>query len=478
MKKLKVLAIMLASVLCFSVGAFVVGCDNDKPGPGPGPGPIGGDIDVPVVDGKVTFYFTLAGLDGIPEYGAVFYAGGLTGWTEAGAPAFTQLNDTSVYYVQLEVDNTLNQWDEYSLTLGYSAASGLPADKLGVQWSLKSDECNAIPFPDNMKFEMADGATTVNLGTHTFSTALSAPETVDKVTLKVTFAEPLAETDEVYLMGGFNGWNWANAKTTANESYTTYSLELTDILCTNYDYKIVILAAGDNVVTEDEEGNALTGWDQYYKDSSLVVTEPVEGGTYMARTEISAGGSNLPVSIIKRDNNSYVDLAGTVSKAVPEDGIAIKGLDLSKAEWTEGKTIDDAGEEIGNGKFTHILSVAGIKTFTVTFTEALPEDILVFAPGGFNGWDGTGVNSAMTISDDRLSATLTIAQLPGDFGFKLVFIQKDAFENTIWGVGVEYGVAKEDGSVGDAKVTVTGYDDGDVALFDEAIEVPDLTPAN
>ncbi|MDE6442437.1 MAG: hypothetical protein K2L12_06805 [Clostridia bacterium] len=458
MKKLKVLAILLAMVLCFSVAALI-GCNNgDKPEPKPTPS--GGETtDVPVVDGKVTFYFTLAeGSVEIPEYGAVFYAGGLTGWDEPGAPAFTKLEGKNVYYLQLVLDKTKDQWDEYQLTLGYSAASGLPADKQGIQWPFKSDSCAEVAYPDNPKFEWADGAKTVNLGTQKFSTALSAPETVAKVELRVTFSEPLDASNEVYLMGGFNGWDSTKAKATANTERTTYSLELKDILCTDYEYKILVMATGENVVTKNENGEDLGVWDQYFADSSSM-NVPADSKV-MARIEVSAGGSNLSVRIIKRDNNSYVDLADTVSVAVPSDNIAVKGLNINNAEMVEGKNDDGTG----NGVYTRILSLAGTKTLKVEFKEALPADVIVFCPGSLIDWSSNGTQ--MTISADRKSATLVAEILPKDYEFKLVFFHKDADTSDVW-KGTEYN---NDG--GNWKVTVEGYDDGDVNLFEDAIVAP------
>lgn len=459
MKKLKVLAMMLAMVLCLCVAAFV-GCDNEEKKPDPGPTPGGQTTDVPVADGKVTFYFTMAESSvAVPEYGAVFYAGGLTGWGTTDAPAFTKLEGKNVYYVQLEVDNTKTQWDEYSLTLGYSKASGLPADKQGIDWAKKSEECNAIPYPDNLKFEWTEGTKTVNLGTHTFTSELSAPETVSKVELRVTFSEPLKAIYEVYFMGGFNGWDSAKAKATANDDRTVYSLELTDVLCTDYEYKILVMDTGEGVVTKGEDGGDLGVWDQYYADPTAVGAP--EGSKVMARIEVSAGGSNLATKIIKRDQNSYIDLADTVSVAVPSDNIAVKGLNINNAVAVEGKNDDGTG----NGVYTKILSLAGTKTLKVEFATALPEGVIVFCPGSLIAWSGDGTQ--MTISSDRKSATLVAEILPKDYEFKLVFfVNEAAYDGNVW-AGTEYN-----NNGGNWAVTVEGYDDGEVALFEEAIVAP------
>ncbi|MDE6441604.1 MAG: hypothetical protein K2L12_02500, partial [Clostridia bacterium] len=203
-------------------------------------------------------------------------------------------------------------------------------------------------------------------------------------------------------------------------------------------------------------------WDQYFADPTILGA-PADSKV-MARIEVSAGGSNLSVKIIKRDNNSYVDLADTVSEAVPSDGIAVKGLDISKADMVEGKNDDGTG----NGVYTCILSLAGTKTLKVEFTEALPTDAIVLCPGAFNGWSSDGDSIKMTISSDRKSATLVADILPNDYEFKLVFYHENEYTGSTWG-GKEYGA---NGGSGNASVTVEGYDDSEVALFEAAIEAP------
>ncbi|MDE6441983.1 MAG: hypothetical protein K2L12_04425, partial [Clostridia bacterium] len=458
MKKLKVLAIMLAMVLCFGVFAFV-GCDNgDKPGPGPDNS---GSSEVPVVDGKVTFYFTVAdGSVDIPEYGAVYYAGGLTGWATADAPAFTKLEGKNVYYIQLEVDNTKDQWKEYAVVLGYNATSGLPADKQGVNWDLntKSDECAAVAYPDNLKFEMADGAKTVNLGTHTFTNELPEPTRIS-TELRVTFDEALPAGYDVYFMGGFTNWDAANAKATPNADRTIYSLAVKDILCTNYEYKIVILATGEGVVTKDAEGNDLGVWDQYFADPTKVGENYTAGDKVMARVEVSNGGKNLTQQIIKRDNNSSVDLANTNSTAG-----SLKGIKLTDARPVKGDEIKDGDNVVGN-VYTYIISFAVTKTLKVEFTAALPEGVIVFCPGSLIDWSGNGTK--MTISSDRKSATLDAELLPGDYQFKLVFfVNEDAYDGNVW-AGTEYN-----NNGGNWAVTVEGFEAGEAPLFEEAIVAP------
>lgn len=457
MKKLKVLAIMLAMVLCFGVFAAFVGC-NDEKDPDPKPNP-GESTDVPVVDGKVTFYFTVTdGSVTIPEYGAVFYAGGLTGWATTEAPAFTKLEGKNVYYVQLEVDNTKSQWDEYALVLGYNSASGLPADKQGVNWDLntKSDECAEVAYPNNLKFEMADGAKTVNLGSHKFSNELPEPTRIS-TELRVTFDESLPEGFDVYFMGGFTNWDAANAKATPNADRTIYSLAVKDILCTNYEYKIVILATGEGVVTKDKDGKDLSVWDQYFADPTTVGAP--EGSKVMARIEVSNGGKNLIQPIIKRDQNSSVDLANTDSTAG-----SLKGLKLSDAVSVKGDEIKDGDNVVGN-VYTNIISFAVTKTLKVEFTTALPEGVIVFCPGSLIAWSGDGTK--MTISSDRKSATLDAELLPGEYKFKLVFfVNEAAYDGNVW-AGTEYNNNGQDWTV-----NVEGFEAGEAPLFEEAIVAP------
>ncbi len=452
MKK-SLLAIILAVVMLLSFGVFAA-CQPDEPDPGPGPGPgpqPSGDADVPVTEGMVTIYFTMADDSvALPEYASVWFTGGQTSWAERpdgadGAKECINVENTKLYYVQVAYNAELEKANEYHLTLGYNAKSGLPADKQGIDWNYKSDAAANLGPLDNLTFEYDGSAQKIDLGTQKWSTELPKPERIAKTELRVTFSEALGENAEVYFMGGFNGWDATKAKATPNADRTIYSLELEDMLCTAYEFKILVFKDINDVTMKDAEGKDLGIWDRTSK------ADP----NASAHIEIGAPAGNLSVSIRKVDNGSYIDLCDTVSEATED--VEKKGLDLSKAFKEFKKDADGNDTEA----YTWKLFLGSEVTFTCEFSTALTGKF-VYIAGSFEGWKGT----KMTTTDD-IHYTITLKGVDaGEAQFKVLVFDTDAFA---WSGGVEFGVPKADGSgMENATVTVTAAG-GTVALFAEPL---------
>lgn len=503
----KLLAIMLALVLCLSCVALIAceKCEHEyKDGvctkcgekdPDYKPGPVEPDVEIPVADGKLTVYLTLdkdsVAID--TAYAGIYFIGGSTGWDPAtNSVLMTKIGDSNVYYAQITYDASVKQADEYKVGLGYTTASGLASDKLGITWTLVSDQCPTDT--NNLKFTVDADGKKANLGAHKFSKEISAPVPIDEIELRVTFSAPLGANAEVFIMGGFNNWDAEKAKATPNTARDVWSIRLENVLATNYEYKILVYKDGSKANTltlqeqkKDDAGQPVVGddnqpvmedlgiWDRYVTNPDWTTVDPQ--GTHEATdrligyTVISAGTANLPILLDETaaELDGYQDLAGTRSETFDE--LVKTGIDLSEAKLIEGQdTVDD--QKVPNGKFTWTVSIVGEKTLTVKFATALDANTKVFIAGSLENWTGT----EMTIAENRLSASYTAEVLPGSYEFKLIFFHKDIYSGNVWAGGAEYGEAKTDDkgntSMGNATLTVVGFEDEEVDLFSSAITVP------
>ncbi|MDY6002946.1 MAG: hypothetical protein SPJ49_01285 [Bacilli bacterium] len=196
-------ALVLGLAACNSSTPVDTGSTNTNTEPGPG-----GDVDVPTVEGQVTFYFTMGeGSVEIPEYCGIFLTGKFTDWAENASDVcvMQRLGDTNTYYGSFAVAEDLTDY-EYQLTLGYSAESGAP--KVGVNWDYKSDECKAASGEsgmDNPTYEIVDGK--ANIGTHTFSAAPGPVVKVSDFDVSITLAEAVPTWVNLYMPGNLrNSW--------------------------------------------------------------------------------------------------------------------------------------------------------------------------------------------------------------------------------------------------------------------------------
>lgn len=476
MKNLKrILTLLVVLAMVFTCAFALVACDPETPdqgGSGGGQGGGGsGSSDIPTVDGKVTLYWTYKGT--LPSYGSIWYTGGMiNGFKQRpseGVLEGQKIEGTDTYYVQLALDQSVNQWNEYALVWGYNASSGLPDSKQGVEWNdaLKSDQCRAYAYPSNASFEWDGTAKTINLGEHTWEgVTLAQPEEAEEVELKVTFKEALGANAEVRICGGFNNWGndgrEADTIATANEDRTVYSITLENILCTSYEYKILVCEDTTQINTElkDADGNALGVWDALYKTSYKKQEESGNDYPVKAYIEINQGGGNMSVSIDKMFDGSYIDLAGTFSETI--EGTQEKtGLDLS--EVVVSKHLVDG--EWDNATFDRKLDLVKTTEITVSikFASALAEGIHVWVVGGFgaSGWS----NFEFT-SQDRITWTATVTVDKANLGKAISFLitlTPDAefdYENKIGANGAYGG--------GDASVTLPAAPSGTIQLFGES----------
>lgn len=454
--------------MCCSVIALVA-CEPDNPG--------GGNADVPVAEGKVTIYFTMADDSvALPEYASVFFAGGQTGWkTGLEAPEFQKVEGKNLYYIQIAYDASVTQAVEYAIVLGYNTSSGLPDAQLGLQWNddYKSDTCREASFPDNAKFADPAGAQKIDLGTHKFSTEIAAPIRVN-TTLRITFEEALPEKAEVYLKGSFTNWD-DNNKMVASADRTQYTLALKDVLCTGYQYKILVFKDGTDGLVKKDGDKDLSIWDWRVANPQLPEGVGDAESKLIGYTIISAGENNLSSSVTKADNNTTIELAGTVGDEVKDkDGtvlVAKKGIDLSKAILLEGKDGDK-----GNNVFTYTCTASNPKkTFVVRFKEALSENAILFMMGEITDpqWNNDNDQSKMTIAEDRKSASFVAEVLPGVYQYKIVVFHKDSYKGNVWDGGVEINDNSQN-----LKITVVGLSDGEVELFAEPIDAPVIDVAS
>lgn len=259
---------------------------NNKPNPGPKPGP---SVEVPTEDGKTTFFFSMAEASvEMPTYASIYMTGGAFGWkTGYDAKAFTKMEGSNVYYTQVAndaFDATASQGTEYQLVVGYNETASMPTDKSGLQWvdGRKSDECAAPGGLGNLTFEYEAGAKTVDLGTHTWSTALPKPsEPLKNYSFSVEFENAVPEYGVVMIFGSFNGWKTPGspaegatpeeiakveqenkekcdaAKMTPNEDRTVWTIKFDEMIAGDYVCKILVEYAADVEANHNVTWNAI-----------------------------------------------------------------------------------------------------------------------------------------------------------------------------------------------------------------------------
>ena len=105
-----------------------------------------------------------------------------------------------------------------------------------------------------------------------------------------------------------------------------------------------------------------------------------------AYIEIGAeDGGNIKMSIMKSDDGSYIDMAGTISETNADREEVKTGLNLAQVELVEGKE-----GETPNNIFTYKYQAKlPQKTLVVNFTTALPETAEMYIFGTVNGWNAS-----------------------------------------------------------------------------------------
>lgn len=354
-------ALVLGLAACNSSTPVDTGSTNTNTEPVPG-----GDVDVPVEEGKVTFYFTMGeGSVEIPEYCGIFLTGKFTDWaTDISAVCeMKQLGDTNTYYGTFAVAEDLTDFG-YQLTLGYSAESGAP--KVGVNWEYKSDECKAASGEsgqENLTYTIVDGK--ANIGTHTFSTAPGPVVTVSNFDVSITLAEAVPTWVNLYMPGNLRN-NWAT------------SPEL-DVMTPSADRKTWTIHVGEVTVGTY---------------SIKVIAEYADCTSFSWKTTIldDGAGQNYTLMVLRSAANGVININ-------EEEGVEAYPADFS--------LLPDKSQ----------LATVNAQ-FVVSLTDtALPEGVLGLAiKGNFDGWAGHALT--ITTSETGMVFTYTYENLlEGNYQF-------------------------------------------------------------
>lgn len=344
--------------------------------------------------GKIFFYFTLTGDVTIPDYCGVYLTGGFNSWATAieEVAVLTPVDGAdNVYGGSFTVDSSslesIEQGYEYQLTLGYTAASGSPST--GVNWSYKSDECQAgsgESGTENLSFTLSSSGLSVNLGNHTWSAVPSEVTIVEDIDVQITFAEAVPSWINLYMPGNFiNNWNTtdieANIMTPSNDR-KTFTINIPKINLGTFEAKIIAeysditaYSWGVTVLDNGEGGNFTLG-----------ILKKYGGSVYNLNDQYTCTSTDFTQD---SDGNIVVDW----SKVLPEKS---------------AETID--------------------VTIELTFASVTKASTILVS-GGFNSW---ATDDAMTASEDKkvwTSKSYTLsAGLAIEFGLPL---------DTGWHVGIK-----------------------------------------
>jgi len=314
--------------------------------------------DVPTEAGKVTFYFESASTSvKLESYASYWLTGGFINFaTGSDALEMIKLGDTNTYYVITDApDTTLSQGNEYQIVQGYNTSSNMAATKIGLQWTdaYKSDEELAYEAMKNPIFTYAGTEQTINLGTHTFSTAVKAPAAPLTNYSVYVSTEALPSYVHVFLPGNWN--NWGNTEglsiemTAANAERTLWKYNFESIYADTYEYAVAL----SNTTTVDWSFKCL---------------------------EAAAG--NMKYTIYETDGSNFDD--PSFATAVTFDAIP--------------------GDPNLPFAYKFIFKNSG--------TAALQPDVIPAICGGFTGW----IYTAMTLTDGVWVLDLPAAAGATEFG--------------------------------------------------------------
>lgn len=360
---------MRKSFLGFAATALALvslaACGGSNP---PAP-PAGGDI--PVEEGKVTFHFEKDPSSvAFETYESVYLVGSLTNWATGADSlpyAFTQLEGTDTFYVQIPVEQA-GETGEYKMLLGYNETSEYPPAECGLLWK---NEANGYPDDSwvagggNSAYTVTGD--TVDLGTYKWSKHLPAPTlvTYTDFDLDMHFHAPVPEGHHVYIMGAFNGWASPMEMTADDEATRTeYSYHVTtELYAGDYEFKVIVhpdatTVEGFNVwaggfevvggansvftandIIEVNGAKGLYGNEKFYPCNQVGHVYDLEDGTQVTVTGIYTGKylASSKAGMFVQDRDRAILVYGTTT--LPE------GLEV-------GKTVTVAGElDIYNGLY-------------------------------------------------------------------------------------------------------------------------------
>lgn len=252
------------------------------------------NTNVPVEEGKVTFFFTDSENSvELDSYSSYFLTGGFIGFaTGLDALEMTKLEDTNVYYVITDApDITLNQGNEYQILRGYNASSTMATAKQGLQWvdAYKSDEELTFEALANPSFTYTAGDNTIDLGTHTFSTKVSAPAApLNNYTLRFTFTTSVPTYGQPMIFGSFSGW-----RTPSDSNTDEVNKQIIN------DAKLTTVDPERKVWTKTFE----TMYADSYEYKLLVEYTTAE--TSITWNNVDGNDQNLPFTVMQIDGDNY-----------------------------------------------------------------------------------------------------------------------------------------------------------------------------
>lgn len=252
------------------------------------------NTDVPVEEGKVTFFFTDSENSvELDSYSSYFLTGGFIGFaTGLDALEMTKLEDTNVYYVITDApDTTLTQGNEYQILRGYNASSTMATAKQGLQWvdAYKSDEELTFEALANPSFTYTAGDNTIDLGTHTFSTKVSAPAApLNNYTLRFTFTTSVPTYGQPMIFGSFSGW-----RTPSDSNTDEVNKQIIN------DAKLSTVDPERKVWTKTFE----TMYADTYEYKLLVEYTTAE--TSITWNNVDGNDQNLPFTVMQIDGDNY-----------------------------------------------------------------------------------------------------------------------------------------------------------------------------
>lgn len=424
MKK-RILAILLALVLCFTFAALAA-CKPTQEGDGDGEGEGGNGggesstlpENLPTQEGKVTFVVEVD--YDLPNGVSPFLTGSIfTNW--GNGLEMKKFEQTKFFYVLVDdFSDQIPEWEGnetdvyngYKIVLGFNSESGYGENKQGNQgrW-IEADQY----LGPNGEFEWKEGQNIVNLGKATWESKggmIGAPYRISEVTVRVVIATALGENAKVVIVGDWdNGVEHVATREDyeptgeGKEDYSIWSAKLGDIMDTNYGYNVVITKD-----TTADEPEVITVINSHNEDNKLFV------------------------EFNETDDGFIVDLAGT--NGWEDEDVELVGLDLA----------DAVGGNLDVYKPVEI-------TITVQFASAIPAGYTVWLNGGGDLFTGWGSGLKFEANGDRTVWTLKLAIDENLLGktseeFKICVVEGDTFNWSGTNFGLKDGVISTDGDAG------------------------------
>ena len=412
--------------------------------------------EIPTEEGKVTLYWNVVNTVELSNITSYFLCGAPNSWTQGNTDyELKRLGTTNTYYVFM--DPTVATDAEYKVLIGYNSNSPVDTAAQGPFWANESYGSKTWgPGGPNSKVPEFTG-NTVDCGIIEFEGCLGDPVAVTNFDVKVSFVKGVLTDDSVvYIMGHFSSWaNTPNdpaikaVKDTDpdnNANLDVYKIHVDSMYAKEKaEYLIIVFpnGLGDEIT---KESGTVEVWDYYNRANS--------GGIKIAA---NGGKDNATIAVDDLSTDNYLEIGNTIST-----GSTARGLDLSKK--VENTSTDPDTEEVTNlGNYNlgieTVLPEVQV-TFTVTFTESLAEDLVVYIAGqGFDGlaWnEGTIKMTATDATRKTFTVTVTVRQ-ETSFEYKVVVGSATALD---WDHSYGDGDGNAQGKITEA---------GNYELFEDAL---------